>query len=376
MSRFFLRLACFLLPFALLITGVFFLVYYTGDLMPYDIVLDLQAAEPSMIYLPVGAGVPEHNQYKVFAAAHSKPEIVVVGSSRVTPFRHEMFARQTDAFYNAASLASIPETVAFLVDHLPIDPPPRILVLGVDPHFFNVNTGYDPVEGFSSRENFAPLDVVRLSLQSFFLQNTSISNIVNRTDRQYGWPALGLRAINTGRGFRRDGSFRFEKRLEDQHRDTLVTLSSLPEGASQPNPVRLAAYDRILAWATEHNVYVIGVVTPYGERYYDLIQNSPDHAFFPQARTQIAAMFAEYGFPYYDFADLTDAGWSISEMRDVIHMTDLLAARVILEVARQEPRLSAYVDLEQLQRDIAQAPNPDAIYDLLPIITPPEADQP
>src|SRR5690606_20825050 len=130
-------------------------------------VLDLQADEPLMVYLPVGAGVPEHNQYKVLAVARSRPEIVVVGSSRATTFRREMFARQPEAFYNAATLASIPETVALLVSHLPADPPPRILVLGIDPDFFNVNAAYAPVERLTSSADFQPLEIVRGSIRRF-----------------------------------------------------------------------------------------------------------------------------------------------------------------------------------------------------------------
>ncbi|MCU0464152.1 MAG: hypothetical protein MUF38_06245 [Anaerolineae bacterium] len=327
-----------------------------------------------MVYLPVGAGVPEHNQYKVFAAVHRKPEIVVVGSSRVTAFRREMFARQPEAFYNAATLASVPETVALLVSHLPTDPPPRILMLGIDPDFFNANAAYAPLERLPSSADFQPVEVVRSAIKRFFRRRIPLLSILNRADRGYGWPALGLAAMDMGEGFRGDGSYRFSMLHENP--DLTLTLMDIPQGASQPNPVRLAAYDRILTWATEHNIYVIGVVTPYGAGYYDLIQNSPDHTFFPQARAQIAVMFAEYGFPYYDFADLVAVGWSMGEMRDIVHMSDLLAARVILEIARQEPRLSTYVDVEQLEHDIAQAPNPDNLYDRLPIITPPEADQP
>lgn len=373
-TAFFFRLSLFLLPLAVLAASVFALFFYTGDLMPHDQVLDLQAVEPLMVYLPVEAGVADHNLYKVTAAARSEPELVVVGSSRATTFRREMFARQPEAFYNAASLASIPETVALLVSHLPTDPPPRILILGIDPDFFNAKAAYAPVERLPSSADFQPLRVVRFATQRFFRQRIPLEHLFNRTDRWYGRPALGLIAMYMGEGFRGDGSYRFSGL--DENPDPTLTLMDIPQAALEPNPLQLAAYDRILGWATDHNVYVIGVVTPYGARYYDLIQNSPDHTFFPQARVQIAAMFAEYGFPYYDFADLTAEGWSISEMRDIVHMTDLLAARVILELARQEPILSDYVDFEQLERDIAQALSTDTIYDLLPPLTPSEADQP
>lgn len=373
-TAFFFRLSLFLLPFAVMLTGVFALFFYTGDLMPHNTVIDLQAAEPLMVYLPVGVGVPEHNLYKVVAAARRKPEIVVVGSSRATTFRREMFTRQPETFYNAATLASIPETVALLVSNLPTEPPPRILVLGIDPDFFNTTAAYAPVERLPASADFQPLEIVRDSIKRFFRQRTPVGSVLARTDRRYGWPALGLAAMDMGEGFRGDGSYRFSGL--DENPDPTLTIMDIPKADSQPNPIRLAAYERILAWASEHNVYIIGVVTPYGERYYDLIQNSPNHAFFPQAREQIGAMFAAYGFPYYDFADLTAAGWSISEMRDTVHMTDLLAARVILEIARQEPILSEYVDLEQLERDIAQAPSPETIYDRLPTLTSHETDQP
>src|SRR5262249_15069181 len=96
--RIFVKLAFFLLPFALILIVAVGLAVYSGEVMPLFRVIDWQSHVPSVRYDPLFA--ENHFAYKLLTAARRQPEVIAIGSSRVYEFRAELLNKNPAAFYN------------------------------------------------------------------------------------------------------------------------------------------------------------------------------------------------------------------------------------------------------------------------------------
>jgi hypothetical protein len=101
--RLFILMVPILIPTILVSIGSF----YIGEAIPVSLVVEMQRnAVSPIIYYPTGSR-QEIMYYKYIATVSRRPEILILGSSRVFQFRSEFFNEQSGKVYNAAILDCI-----------------------------------------------------------------------------------------------------------------------------------------------------------------------------------------------------------------------------------------------------------------------------
>ena len=365
-GRFLLKLAVYVLPFALpflLLSG--FLIY-TGEAMPLRVVAEMQMSDAPVLYRPRYGN--RDMDFKTLSANLRQPEILAVGSSRVLQFRSLFFNEQPRAFYNAGAPAWTLDQVWEFLDGLTYTP--KVIILGIDAPWFN--DAYEPDTFAPQVSDFAHLFMVNRSFMQDVIdgEEFDISRYLARVELGYGGLALGLRAIRDGHGFRNDGS--------EQYGDFLVAHWLYPENERQRHldylrdgqemyvfgdTVSAEAWGKLtqlVLWCAERDITLIGFLPPYMPTLYRQMDEGGNHTYIEQLDAQLQALFSHHGFPYFNFSSgvglqMTDAdffdGWHASER---IYLR-LYAMIYRMMQARQPDLLSAYTDLAFLEAADASA---------------------
>jgi hypothetical protein len=368
-KRFVLRLIAFVLPFALASLLAFIQAFLIGEAAPFRLVLEWQEkAETPLAYQPAWSR-GQFFDYKLTAIAARKPEILVLGSSRVTFYRAAFATKDPHAFYNAGvPNMSIGEVSRFFETVVAEGYTPQIIILGLDFPDFNAERGdfrrtVGNIAFPSLKDNFVWTftGVKRLGQQWLSDFGASFSP---ETDN---YQLLGLQSFARNEGFLGDGSRFVAGRTEETFAqnlagdmETFANRESYFRGGSTVDSVSLAALDKILALAKAKDIAVIAYLPSYRPSVWLQMEESGDYAYMPLALAAIEESFASQDFPFYDFTDPAAVGGSESEMTDTWHGMDLLSMRMYREFLYANPEiLGAYSDLAVLDgwlRDYADMP--------------------
>lgn len=207
--RFWAKLLAFLLPFAAGFCALTGLMIYLGESMPLSWVI-AQQQNTDVLYRPKYGN--RDQQFKALSVNVRRPEVLALGSSRILQFRAGFFNLRPDAFYNAAAPAWTLPQISNLLYSLDREALPRVLILAIDPPWFNDN--YEPDEFPASVSDLEHLFIVDRSVLQDVIRGESFERTGFETTSYFRREepgasdalALGMRAIRDGHGFRSDGS--------------------------------------------------------------------------------------------------------------------------------------------------------------------------
>lgn len=362
--RFCFRLLLFALPLLALGGVVVGVAVSSGEAMPYAWMAALQAENPRAVFYQADMHYSSVVAYKREVMARRAPvSVLVVGSSRMLDFA-EGVLDEPSRFYNfgvPGGYLDATETVITLIDPAA---PPDVVVLGVDLFWFNA----DLPAAHATRES---LVLPIYSLQTLTERTRAVVNwvapqirrarrIIDNNDPTGRSEAYGLVSIQTGLGFRFDGTLQYPARDPDaQPRtadDEIQRLNALRPGALlDANLNRLAA---LIDQLDSLGVTVVGVLPPYRADVYAALDASDQHAYFAPARAAVNEIFAQRGLPLFDFTDISViSGVGAGEMSDTVHSSAQLSARMFAQMVRAVPALRAHADPERIERAIAESPD-------------------
>src|SRR5438552_8112008 len=160
-AKFLQKLSLFLLLPAAYFLVTSFIAFYGGEFTPLRQIAAAQAEQTPLLY---GRAYRDNLfAYKLIATQFRKPEVLVLGSSRVQQFRSLLFNKNGTAFYNAGrATQSIYETRQFLEA---LDPStlPKVLILGLDQPWFDMQSGYSvPPDAPQPTDDETTPDLTRL----------------------------------------------------------------------------------------------------------------------------------------------------------------------------------------------------------------------
>jgi hypothetical protein len=278
--------------------------------------------------------------------------------------RSTLFNRQPDQVYNAGITAARPDELRLFLETLPQDAHPDVILLGVDTLFLSVNQSG---AAFASAPVMSDLDrgrALRAMIQKLLRGNITLAELWAGREPLHGHRALGLTALNRGRGFRYDGSRQtsFTQREAGEPLADNEAFSPLPSADLDTDA--FAALEGILVWARQRDIVVIGVMMPNARAYHDRLLNNPDYAYYFDIVASVEALFGRHSYALYDFGDLEVFGVGDEEMYDTIHATERLAARVVARITADNPTLAVYVDVERLNQRIAESASPVTGFDV------------
>lgn len=369
LRRFLLRISLFLLPLILCGGLPLLLTYHVGDLLSVDQIVQEQVNDSAITYNPDDRGL--RLTYKLRGIELRQPEVAILGSSRILQFRDFFFNKAPDQFYNAGGHGwELDEAYTMLQN---IDPAsqPKIILLGIDYLWFNDDFEDVPLaaDWYKPAPNYREtLSLTNRVLTSLLRGQIGLETLLARQSPNQTGRAIGFTAITGGTAYRSDGSLQLGANFQNlQTRENLRLRDSDSAAAGlyayqSGDTISQESLDLLEAFLIEakaRGIHVVGIAPPFTGRIYSIMRNRGQHAYLFAAAEQLPGLFAGYGFDFFDFSDPRLFGGSDEEMYDGWHATELLSARMMIEMIKARPSVFAeYSDVAFLEDLISRSADP------------------
>jgi hypothetical protein len=379
------RVFIFLAPIFFLVALVEALLWRAAETWPLPRVIRFQEAHPRSFFgrLIIDESL---NRYKYLQILRRRPQILVLGSSRMMQFRAEMFGRQAPTFYNAGGMIHSIEDVCDFFDRLPQEATPRVVILGVDFWWLNANEK-KPLARFDSFKVGVETEgtfswqghgnaIATYLRKPALLMDTARHTLGKNRDPN----ALGLQARLHRQGFRIDGSKRFDlkvpttpqgwsERLPAENVVTRDILSgrypfSATEGVSPTLREQLRA---AVLKMKARGISVIGYNPPVISAWARVASTAPgQQEYWKQYHGQVPALFHSLNIPFFDIATPQQLGLDERYMRDAYHAYDTFDLHV-LRYFCQDPQIQAlFPDVANIAKEALASPRTNSLYLDLP----------
>ena len=342
------RLAWFAAPYAvvLLVTGA--VLALSGEIVPAGWAARLQARGFEFLYLPA---FTDHNyQLKLQAARLMRPDVLVIGGSRVNQFRRRMFG--TTSFYNAGQVLYGQQDYRRFLEDLGEDIP-KTIVFSLD--FYTFNSDYGDIFRYVSYQDISLLRgrELALVLEGIAKEPGQLALLAPPRDPVSGVAALGLQAARNGNGFRSDGSYQYGAILRGVPNSGAVTSAAGAErvrkGAAPFIPAAhlgesaRAELKRFAEEAGRKGIRLIAITTPLAPEVVDALDASADLGAWREFNSpEFAEWVAALGIKHFNFARIESFSGRKAEFMDAFHASETAYDRMMLQMLR-DPAFRALV---------------------------------
>jgi hypothetical protein len=302
-------------------------------------------------------------EYKREALRARNPGIIVIGDSRAMKFRSAFFKEGAN-FYNAAGILRNSSNFDEILDAIPDDGKPRVIITDVGAYFFNPYL-YDS-ENFEMEQSENSKNMARLFLVSLIsdqnwrkIYRDYYQGKFTLRDIATSSPAvrIGLFARTGQEGFLNDGSFYEYETKEKTQRSIKATFDAISpaygyEYGAYIDPRGLADWSNFLEKCKKRNIYVVAYLPPLAQSVYAKMLSEPNAAYAESIRTlgpRLSGLFHSYGFDFFDFADSRSFGGTDAEMIDANHGSEKAYARMVLKMAETNPVIAAAADTRRIK---------------------------
>ena len=368
--RFLLRLALFCLP--LLIVPA--LIYF-GDLLPVEAIVSIQMNNDNVLYAPRYPLNEKTFAYKVQSINFQQPDVLALGSSRVMQWRSPMFLPDV-TFFNGGGPGWRLREVESVLKAIDPNALPDIILLGLDQPWFNPN--------FPSTRVFQPTLDIDMADQVGYLVSRlpldiasgqlTVQELVNFDEPIHQALTLGFGG-RLGYGYRNDGSLQravlinngenFARNRLEFDRDLLENRQAQFITGDILNERQLQILDRLLAYADEQGIVVIGILPPFAPSFYESMQQSGDFTYLDQLPDALQPVFERYDFSFFDFTDAQ----VVAEVDDGVfwdgwHASESFMIQMYLHMLEAEPNLlSTISDAGYLAQILTEIDNPHDVFE-------------
>jgi hypothetical protein len=342
------RLGWFAAPYAvvLLIAGLGLAL--SGEIIPAGWVARLHARGYEFLYLPA---FTDHNyQLKLQAARLMRPDVLVIGGSRVNQFRRRMFG--TTSSYNACQILYGQEDYRRFLEDLGKEIP-KTIIFSLD--FYTFKSDYGKVFQHVSYEDLSLWRDRELAviLNGIGRNPEQLAFLAPPRDPVSGGAALGLQAAKTGNGFRTDGSYQYGLILRGMPNSGAVTKAAGVERVRQGAvPFIPAAHlgekaraelKRFAEDANRKGIRLIAITTPLAPEVVDALDESPDQGAWREFNSpEFGHWVAALGIKHFNFARIESFAGRKIEFIDAFHASETAYDRMMLQMLR-DPAFRALV---------------------------------
>lgn len=319
-------------------------------------VVETQARNPRCLF---GSGIEQDNYtYKLALYQKVRPDIVVVGSSRVMQIRGRYFS---GSFVNMGGAVGSTLAFANLVEAMLEVHRPRLVVIGVDFWWFN--------EAYSRNKNKPPpsgqayvMTLERLKLPYYWLVQGKIQlrDLISAVGFDDSACRFGVMAKQLADGFGSDGSYYRTslitgRRLPDQPGFSEV-LQRIAQGKDRfewgdaVSAEDIARFRSAVAHLENAGATVIMFMPPLSRPAYDaILSRSKQYRFL----TELPRTFLQVGLNVHDYTDPARVSAGDCEFLDGYHGGEVAYARIVARLAQQHRSVAASVRGGQLNAVIS-----------------------
>lgn len=375
MKSFLIKISFFCIPLLLLVVPPAVILKLSGENY-----CDIDSYVMSSKKYLVGFAYNQENyRYLKVREIQSSPrqEIMSIGSSRVLQFRQEMFKGD---FYNAGYTISRITDFLPLIQQIPEDKIPEIIILSFDQWMFNEN--WDPVIPSSMRlrqYNFArnaSIKTFRSVWRDLIDQKYDLASLITKKNDGDQIQEIGLNALVNDQGMRSDGSlfygdqisklmsndstahdYRFQNTYE-----RINTGNRLFEYGSSVNMRAVSELDKILSYCDKKNIKVVAFLPPFADDVNDKMDRIGKYRYQDQIISSIQPIFNKHQDEIWDMSDLTTFGSNDNEVIDGFHGGEVAYIKMLVHIANQDSKINDYIDVTALQDSIQQKQNRYTVY--------------
>jgi hypothetical protein len=383
------RAVLFSSPILLFVLAIEWGLWRSGETWPAARVAAVQYHDMKNALYGRGFLSQQMNLYKQAAIKLHQPNILVLGSSRVMQFRSSMFHPVESSFYNAGGLIQgVPDLVEY-ADRIVSGklPEPKIVIVGVDPWWFNPDHGRP--DSWLGEEDAAlafdgHLEAVRFAIRKHSIDQILKSIWVPLKTPRFGHRAIGMQALFNGVGFRRDGSLQtppqwlIEYSEDPVYRDregnpVLGRIERLSGKFSAVNgPARAKGDDLVasLQRIKSTGVEVVVFFPPFSTEVFDALnQNESLKEWWNYYTDELAEQIRGRGFRLYSCLSASFLNLDDRYMLDGFHPSEVFVGHVLKKILCDDESGSALsaVDGGHLRSLLQQADTPLAFRFRMPM---------
>jgi hypothetical protein len=323
---------------------VFYIAYNSGELLTIDAIIEKQQDENVLVGLAI---TNVDAILKLKSVKKIRPSIIALGTSRVMQFRKEFFNDDV-IFYNAGGATTNLKQYANFIQSLNADEQPAYVIVGLDQYFFCQNYAQQDQSVSNFTYNHNSLQIIVLILKKIIYREMKLFPEYNFRNN------IGLTAKIHGDGFRKDGSYQYNRILNDQAygkqykfpfddttRRIEVGIHRFEYGDKPWNESVKQVID-LLEICKNRGICLIGFLPPYAPYIYDKMLDTGKYDYLNQIYPEILPIFNKYGYELYDFSDVKYFA-DDSVFIDGFHGSDIVYHKIILEMKNQNSKISQFV---------------------------------
>jgi len=315
----------------------------------------------------------QHSVYKLKRTMYLQPDLLILGSSRVTQFR-DVMAPVGKRFYNASLAASSVGGARAFLSSLYGHHVPDTVLLGIDPWWFSPGRSGQS----ASNDNIAPIDdfnyqawissAVTVGAKIRVFKNIMGENLRQKADPLAGRKPVGYHAALSGNGFRADGSYQYGDILMGRNRQMKISRMGVAEGfhyyrqqvlsnlgrfhySDQLDSAELTLLRRTVQEAQDQGVNVVLFFPPMAAKVMEAVRDTPSQAaYFDNIEKAVSAIATEFGVEFHNFHDLGALNVSDAHTIDGIHVDEIASLAMLRKMMSASPVLASFYDQKEILR--------------------------
>ncbi len=368
-KQFLKTLLLFVTPLVAVLALIVGLGVYIGDALPISVAIQMLDTDEPVVYGAFEANRDEAFAFRLRSIQHVQPDVLFMGSSRIYSYGPYLIDEPYE-MYNAWIASFDHEEVQYYLDNLDASDAPDVMLWCLDQSFFSPNSFVNTEPPYIGDIDFQTMlqRSVDMSMEMMRFVDTRGSNILSGTEPQFGFKAVGLRAmigdtavLNNGEIFQ---SVRARRRLETVtieersqfHRRRFEARAQQWVNGDRIAEENAAVVEAILDRAVELEMQVVGCLPPFSNLSYEWLTTSGDHTYLADVPDFTAAIFEQYGFPLFDFTDPATLPLGDEHFLDAWHITPYLTTEIYLMMLRETPDiLGPYSSVERLENLLAES---------------------
>ena len=361
--RFFVKVVLFLVFPMVLFGFPLWVLVFSGEMVPLSERINRQQSSTDE-FLLTKSYYPFAQDLRRETFLYVRPQVTTLGNSRVYQIRQEFFNDDV-TFYNTADFGvGIGHAFSEFWPLLEGGKEPEVVMVGLEQSLF-----IDSDEIKPPPESPHILYIIRRVYEDYRQGKFTIHGLLQA--REHDPQSLGIQALITRSGTRKDGSERYGSVIENPHdleywdyafKGTIERT----EGGTHPlyryaqdlAPSFLEELIAFLDEAQRREIHVVAFLPPYAPTVLEHMHAQGDsYAYLAKIMPAIQKEFQSRGFSVFDFTDATTLNAPDEEFLDGNHGSEKTYARMMVTMAQRDPVLRGYVDLDRLRRALESKNN-------------------